>query len=112
MTRAICCTGKVRCEHVECDGEREATEQPQRRVQAITMSTVWMVGLGALLLLCLGILLGSAWTVQAMNQQNRRIATEWRELNAARLAMQDETRLRCSWCGKPVHLTRQERLRR
>lgn len=63
------------------------------------MSTVWIVGLGGLLMLCLGVLLGSAWTVQAMNRQSRRIATEWRELNATRLAMQEQTRLRCSWCG-------------
>jgi hypothetical protein len=86
--------GRVSCAHVEWDEEREAAEQPQRDIPAITMSTVWIASLGVLLLLCLGMLLGSAWTVQAMNRQSRRVATEWRELHAARLTMQEETHLR------------------
>jgi hypothetical protein len=94
--------GRVGCAHVECDEEREAAERPPRDIPAITMSTVGLVGLCGLLLLCLGMLLGSTWTVQAMNRQSRRVATEWRELHAARLTMQKETRLCCSWCGNLI----------
>lgn len=99
---AICSTGRASREHVECDEEREATEQPRRDVPAITMSTVWIAGLVGLLMLCLGLLLGSSWTVQALDRRCRQLASERRELNATRLAMQEETRLRCSWCGNLI----------
>jgi hypothetical protein len=101
----------VSCEHIEYDGERETgcvvyrfcpeTQRSQWNLPPITMSTVWIVGLGGLLMLCFGMLVGSTWTVQILNRQFRRLAIERRELNTTRLAMQDTT-LRCSRCGNLI----------
>ncbi len=96
-------TKKVRCEHSECDEEREATEQPRRDVPVITMSALWIAGIGGLLMLCIGLLLGSSWTVQALDRRCRRLARERREFNAWRRAVQ-EADLRCSWCGELIAL--------
>lgn len=59
------------------------------------MNTVWIAGLFGLLMLCLGLLLGSSWTVQALDRQ---LASQRRKLNARHLEMQ-ETGLCCSWGG-------------
>jgi hypothetical protein len=97
--------------HIEDDQEhgaggavarlRPETEQSRRDIMPITMSTVWIAGLGGILMLCFGMLLGSTWTVQILNRQCRRLAIERRELNATRLAMQD-TSLHCCRCGKLI----------
>jgi hypothetical protein len=65
--------GKVGCENIEYDEEHRAggalyclcreTEQPQRDLLAITMSTVGVIGLCGFLTLCFGMLLGSTWSV-------------------------------------------------
>lgn len=59
------------------------------------MNTVWIAGLFGLLMLCLGLLFGSSWTVQALD---RRLASQRRKLNARHLEMQ-ETGLCCFWGG-------------
>ncbi|MGH4010560.1 MAG: hypothetical protein ACRDTH_20780 [Pseudonocardiaceae bacterium] len=45
------------------------------------MITVWVVVLVGLLLLFPGVLMGSSWTDQALDQQYRRLAIERRELD-------------------------------
>ncbi len=107
---------RVGCEHVEHDGERGAgaaaaadgrrrgTELSRRDVPPITMTAVWVAGIVGLLLLCLGTLVGSSWTVQALDRQYRRLAIEQRELNESRRTLQ-ETSLpltRCVWCAKLI----------
>lgn len=62
------------------------------------MSTVWIAGLVVLLMLCFGMLLGTSWTVQALDRQSRRLALERQELNAERLAAQEASQC-CAWCG-------------
>jgi hypothetical protein len=111
MTESIVPRRKASREHIEYDGERKTgcvvyrlclgAYQPQWDLPPITMSTVWTVGLGGLLMLCFGILVGSTWTVQILNRQHRRLAIERRELKATRLAMQD-TILRCFRCGNLI----------
>jgi hypothetical protein len=76
-------------------------EHPRRDVPPITMTTVWAAGLGGFLMLCVGVLLGSTWTVQILKRQHERLAAEWRRLNATRLALQQTSR-RCSRCGNPI----------
>ncbi len=111
--RTIYVTRKgVGCEHVEHDGERAAgaaaaadgrcrgTELSRRAVPPITMTTVWIAGI----VLCLGALVGSSWTVQAMDRQYRRLAIERRELNERRRTLR-ETSLplaRCVWCANLI----------
>ena len=80
-------------EHVEHDGERGAgaaaaadgrrrgTELPRRDIPPITMTAFWIFGIVGLLVLCLGVLVGSSWTVQALNQQYRRLTIQRQELN-------------------------------
>jgi hypothetical protein len=65
------------------------------------ITSIWGIGLIGLLLLFLGILLGSTWTVQAVGQQHRRLAIQRRELNQWRLALQ-QTSVRCAQCGKLI----------
>jgi hypothetical protein len=87
------------------------TEQPWRDVPSITMTTIWIVGLGGLLVLCFGLLLGSTWTIQALDRQYRRLAIEWRELNAARVSIQEDS-MRCPWCGMPDLLSTDQKFMR
>jgi hypothetical protein len=111
MTESISSAGKVSCGHIQYGKERGTgcvvyrlcpeTSQPRWNLPPITMSTVWIVGLGGLLMLCFGMLIGSTWTVQILNRQFRRLAIERRELNATRLALQDTT-LRCRRCGNLI----------
>ncbi|MGH3829293.1 MAG: hypothetical protein ACRDRS_02395 [Pseudonocardiaceae bacterium] len=59
------------------------------------------------LLVCLGLLLGSTWTIQALQARFRRLALERRRLNeewlALRAALQRQRRgrCRCRRCGAP-----------
>lgn len=104
---------RVGCAHVEHDGERgagaTAAANRQRRAATllrrvlppITMTAVWVVALGGVLLLCLGTLVGTSWTDQALARRYRRLAIERRELNEWRRTLQ-ETHLRCVRCGKPL----------
>ena len=101
------------CEHAEHDGERGAgaaatangqcrgTELPRRDIPPITMTAIWVTCIVGLLLLCLGALVGSAWTVQALNRQYRRLAIERRELNKQHRALQEISLplARCVWCA-------------
>lgn len=106
MTIAVCFQWeKVSCGYVECDEERGTGDAVD------TMTTVWMIGLGWLLMLCFGVLLGSTWTVQVVNRQYRRLAIERKRLNATRLAMQ-ATSPGCTWCGKADRLSGQKQFRR
>jgi hypothetical protein len=120
VTRTIFSTRKgVGCEHVEHDGERGAgaaaaadglcrgAELPQRDVPPIKMTTIWIAGIVGLLLLCLGALVGSSWTVQSLDQQYRRLAIERRKLNERRHTLQ-ETSLPpadCVWCVNLIALS-------
>jgi hypothetical protein len=53
------------------------------------MSAVLIACLGGLLLLCLGALVGTSWTDQALCARYERVARERRELNEWRLALQE-----------------------
>ncbi len=67
-------------------------------------STVTIQMLGAVLLVCLGLLLGSSWTVQALQPKLRRQAEERRRLNEEwstifAVRTQQDT---CPRCGSPL----------
>ncbi|HET9117636.1 MAG TPA: hypothetical protein VFN75_06110 [Pseudonocardiaceae bacterium] len=60
--------------------------------------------LGATLLVCLGLLLGSTWTVQALQARFRRLAQERRRLNDEWSAMRRGRRQQgqCARCARPL----------
>jgi hypothetical protein len=60
--------------------------------------------LSGILLVCLGLLLGSTWTIQALHARLRRQAEERRRLNEewAALRAAHEQRHRCPRCGIPL----------
>jgi hypothetical protein len=60
--------------------------------------------LSEVLLVCLGLLLGSTWTTQALQPRLRRQAEERRTLNAEWLAVRTARRQRrqCPSCGSPL----------
>ncbi|MGH3834867.1 MAG: hypothetical protein ACRDSF_04055 [Pseudonocardiaceae bacterium] len=60
--------------------------------------------LGAVLLVCLGLLLGAAWTVEAMQPKLRRQAEERRRLNAEWAAIRTARQRRgvCPRCASPL----------
>ncbi len=67
-------------------------------------STVTIQVLGAVLLVCLGLLLGSSWTIQALQprihqqaEERRRLNEEWAAVRTAR-----RQRGRCPHCGSPL----------
>jgi hypothetical protein len=93
VTRTICSTrAGVGCGR---GGESELFRQD---VLSIMTTSIWITGLIGLLLLFLGVLLGTTWTSQAVNRQFRRLAAERRALNAWRLELQ-QTSVRCVQCG-------------
>ncbi|MGH3547935.1 MAG: hypothetical protein ACRDQU_07430 [Pseudonocardiaceae bacterium] len=59
--------------------------------------------LSAVLLVCLGMLLGATWTIQALQPRLRRQAEERRRLNQEWLAVRTAHRQRgdCPRCGSP-----------
>jgi hypothetical protein len=65
-------------------------------------STVTIQVLSAILLLCLGLLLGSTWTIQALQPKLRRQAEERHRLNEEWLAVRTARRQRgeCPRCGR------------
>jgi hypothetical protein len=71
-------------------------------------STVTIQGVGLILLtcVCFGMLLGTAWTVQATQPKLRRQAEERRRLNAewqaVRHAQHSTQLIRCPRCGYPL----------
>jgi hypothetical protein len=72
----------------------------------IKMSAVWAAGMVGLLLLCLGALVGSSLTVQALNRQHCRLATERRKLYEWRRELQEASLAltRCAWCADSTAL--------
>ncbi|MGH3853928.1 MAG: hypothetical protein ACRDR6_10635 [Pseudonocardiaceae bacterium] len=60
--------------------------------------------LGAVLLVCLGLLLGATWTTQAFQPRLRRQAEERRRLNEEWLAVRTERQRRgqCPRCASPL----------
>jgi uncharacterized paraquat-inducible protein A len=60
--------------------------------------------LGAVLLVCLGLLLGSSWTIQAVQPKLRQQAEERRRLNEEWSAVRTARRQRgeCPRCGSPL----------
>ncbi|MGH3786879.1 MAG: hypothetical protein ACRDRG_10105 [Pseudonocardiaceae bacterium] len=60
-----------------------------------------------LVCLCLGMLLGTAWTAQALQPKLRRLAKERRKLNAEWQALRDARQsvqlVACPRCGCPLH---------
>jgi len=60
--------------------------------------------LSAVLLVCLGMLLGATWTIQALQPRLRRQAEERRRLNQEWLAVHAAHRQRgeCACCGKSL----------
>lgn len=64
----------------------------------------WIV-LGAVLLVCLGLLVGSAWTTQALQPRLHRQAEERHRLNEEWLAVRTARQQRgeCPCCGIPLH---------
>jgi hypothetical protein len=79
-------------DHVDITLERDAPPRNQapgpwsrsdtsrRNAPQTTVTLGWLL-LGATLLICLGLLLGSTWTVQALQAKFRRLAQERRRLN-------------------------------
>jgi hypothetical protein len=65
------------------------------------MTAAWVASLGGLLLLCLGTLVGTSWTEQALDRRYRRLATEQRELSESRRALHEISQ-RCARCGKSI----------
>lgn len=65
--------------------------------------------LGALLAVCLGVLIGSAWTTQALDGRFRRRAAERRRLNDewASLRTLREQHRRCPLCQDELEAIRQ-----
>jgi hypothetical protein len=112
----LCHAERVGCEHVEHDEERGAgaaaaaerlcrgTELLRRDVPPITMTTTWIAVIVGLVLLCLGVLVGSAWTVQALDRQYRRLAIERQELNEWRHTFPKSSLplARCVWCANLI----------
>jgi hypothetical protein len=78
--------------------QRKGNESSKQDASSIMMTSIWGVGLIGLLLLFFGVLVGSTWTIQAVNRQYRRLAIERRELNEWRLELQ-QTNVRCARCG-------------
>lgn len=66
--------------------------------------TVTIQVLSAVLLVCLGLLLGASWTTQALQPNLRRQAEERRRLNAEWSAVRTARRQRdkCPRCGGPL----------
>ena len=66
-------------------------------------STVTLQVLSGVLLVCLGMLLGSTWTIQALQPKLRRQAEERRRLNEEWAAVRTARRQRgeCPRCGSP-----------
>jgi hypothetical protein len=60
--------------------------------------------LGAVLLVCLGLLLGTTWTIQALQPKLRRQAEERRRLNEEWAAVRTARRQRdrCPRCASPL----------
>lgn len=67
---------------------RRGTELSRRDIPPIEMTGVWIVGI-VLLLLCLGVLVGTSWTIHALDRRYRSLAAERRELNEWRRALQE-----------------------
>jgi hypothetical protein len=67
-------------------------------------STVTLEVLSAVLLICLGLLLGTSWTVQALQPKLRRQAEERRRLNEEWSAVRAARRRQCECprCGSPL----------
>lgn len=67
-------------------------------------STVSLQVLSGLLSLCLGLMLGATWTVQALQPKLRRQAEERRRLNEEWVAVRTARRQRgeCPRCGSPL----------
>lgn len=61
--------------------------------------------LGGVLLVCLGLLLGSSWTIQAVQPKLRRQAEERHRLNEEWLAIRTARRQRveCPRCGRSLY---------
>ena len=66
--------------------------------------TVDLMVLGAILLVCLGLLLGAAWTVEALQYKLRRQAEERHRLNEEWSAIRTARRRRgvCPRCASPL----------
>ncbi|MGH3867279.1 MAG: hypothetical protein ACRDQ4_14275 [Pseudonocardiaceae bacterium] len=64
---------------------------------------VTLMVLGAVLLVCLGLLLGSTWTVQAMQHKSHRQAEERRRLNEEWSAVRTDRQRQgtCPRCASP-----------
>jgi hypothetical protein len=74
------------------------------------MTAVWVAALSGVLLLCLGVLVGTSWADQALGQRYQRLANERRELNEWH-RMLEETSEGCVQCGNPVVLPAGDRSR-
>jgi hypothetical protein len=71
----------------------------------VTLQVLRWIVLGAVLLVCLGLLVGSAWTTQALEPRLRRQAEERRKLNEEWLAVRTARQQHgeCPYCGIPRH---------
>lgn len=54
-----------------------------------SMTAVGSIMLVGLLMLCVGVLLGATWTVQALDRRSRHLAIERQKLNELRLALKE-----------------------
>lgn len=71
------------------------------------LSAVTIQVLGGVVLVCLGMLLGSSWTVQVQQPKLRRQAEERRKLNAEWFAIRNirQQRDECPRCAMPLYAT-------
>ena len=72
---------------------------------AVTLAVLGWLALGALLFICLGLLLGASWTTQALQPKLRQQAEERRRLNQEWVTVRDaRQRLqRCPRCHWSLH---------
>lgn len=100
-------------DHVDISPERDALPRspaaaPQPGSETSWRSTpqcaVTLIVLGAVLLVCLGLLLGTTWTIQALQHRLRQQAEERRRLNAEWSAVRTARQQRgtCPHCASPL----------
>jgi hypothetical protein len=99
--------------HVDISPERDALPRnpavgpwpgSETSWRSTPQGTVTLTVLSAVLLVCLGLLLGTSWTIQALQPKLRRQAEERRRLNAEWSAVRTtrQRRGKCPRCASPL----------
>jgi hypothetical protein len=82
-------------------GPQARSERSRRSTRRCTMA---LIALGAGLLVCIGLLLGTTWTFQILQHKLRRQAEERRKLNEEWLSVRTarQQRGKCPRCASPL----------